>query len=155
MMMVINQEGVATGGALASGHAQERWVAAWLCSSRAAGPGVQGPGDHKGRNEAPKTPPKEWMAAVPSGGAASHKPLLSDGGVRGDDWLAHWAKVYGCAGPPGVQSRASCPAPLVAFGPPEGRNDLCPLEREFWAQVSWCPQHVGAADAGGGDSGGV
>ena len=31
------------------------------------------------------------MAAVPSGGAPSPKPMLSDGGLRGDDWLAHWA----------------------------------------------------------------
>src|SRR5262249_31600044 len=30
-----------------------------------------------------------------SGGAASHKPILSDCGFRGDDWLAHWAKAYG------------------------------------------------------------
>jgi len=32
LMMVINQHGVATGWALASGHVQERWVAEWLCS---------------------------------------------------------------------------------------------------------------------------
>ena len=35
------------------------------------------------------------MAVVPSAGAASTKPILSDGGFRGDDWLAHWAKAYG------------------------------------------------------------
>ena len=35
------------------------------------------------------------MAAVPSGGAASKKPILSDGGFRGDDWLVHWAQVDG------------------------------------------------------------
>jgi hypothetical protein len=104
MMMVINQYGVATGWALASGNMQERWVAELLFSSRAGGPGVQGPLDEKAQK--PKiTPPKEWMAAVPSGGAASQKPILSDGGFRGDDWLAHWAKVYG------VQV---CPLPKAA-----------------------------------------
>src|SRR5688572_29429435 len=45
------------------------------------------------------------MAAVPSGGAPSHKPILSDGGCRGDDWLAHWAHAYG------VQV---CPLPKTA-----------------------------------------
>ena len=35
------------------------------------------------------------MAAVPSGGAASDKPILSDSGFRGEDWLQHWAHAYG------------------------------------------------------------
>ena len=94
MMMVINQHGVATGGALASGNVQERWVAELLFSTRAGVPGVQGPLDHK--EHTPKvTPPEEWMAAVPSGGVPSHKPILSDCGFRGDDGLAHWAPAYG------------------------------------------------------------
>jgi len=93
MMMVIHQTGVATGWALAAGHVQERWVAEWLVSTRAGVPGVHGPLDAKGHQ--PKvTPPAEWMAAVPSGGAASTKPILSDGGFRGDDGLAHWAQAY-------------------------------------------------------------
>jgi hypothetical protein len=104
MMMVINQNGVATGWALASGNVQERWVAELLFSTRAGVPGVQGPLDDKGRK--PKVnPPEEWMAAVPSGGAASNKPILSDSGFRGDDWLAHWATAYG------VQV---CPLPKAA-----------------------------------------
>ena len=104
MMMVINQHGVATGWALASGNVQERWVAEWLFSTRAGVPGVQGPLDDTGHKPTVH-PPEEWMAAVPSGGAASKKPLLSDGGFRGDDWLAHWAKAYG------VQV---CPLPKAA-----------------------------------------
>jgi len=104
MMMVINQHGVATGWALAAGNVQERWVAELLFSTRAGVPGVQGPLDDKGHT--PKvTPPAEWMAAVPSGGAASKKPILSDCGFRGDDWLAHWAQAYG------VQV---CPLPKAA-----------------------------------------
>jgi hypothetical protein len=92
LRMVSDQHGVATGGALASGHGQERWVAAWLCSPRAGVPGLQGPLDDKGHT--PKgTPPEEWLAVVPSGGAASTTPLLSDGGCRGDDWLAPGAKA--------------------------------------------------------------
>ena len=103
-MMVINQQGGATGGALASGNVQERWVAEWLFSTRAGVPRVPGPLD--AQSQQPKvTPPEEWMAAVPSGGAASHKPLLSAGGFRGDDWLAHWAQAYG------VQV---CPLPKAA-----------------------------------------
>ena len=94
MMMVINQHGVATGWALASGNVQERWVAEWLFSTRAGRPRLQGPLDNTGQK--PKvTPPEEWMAVVPSGGAASNKPILSDCGFRGDDWLAHWATAYG------------------------------------------------------------
>ena len=41
MMMVLKQHGVATGGALASGTVQERWVAEWLCRPRAGGRGVR------------------------------------------------------------------------------------------------------------------
>jgi len=94
MMMVINQHGVATGWALASGNVQERWVAELLFSTRAGVPGVSGPLDDQGHK--PKvTPPEEWMAAVPSGGVASKKPILSDCGFRGDDWLEHWATAYG------------------------------------------------------------
>jgi hypothetical protein len=104
LMLVLNQHGVATGWALASGNVQERWVAELLFSTRAGVPGVQGPLDEKGQK--PKvTPPEEWMAAVPSGGAASQKPILSDCGFRGDDWLAHWAQAYG------VQV---CPLPKTA-----------------------------------------
>ena len=94
MMMVIHQQGVATGWALASGNVQERWVAEVLFRTRAGVPGVQGPLDDKGHK--PKVQlPEEWMAAVPSGGTASHKPILSDGGFRGDDGRAHWAHAYG------------------------------------------------------------
>jgi len=104
MMMVINQHGVATGWALASGNVQERWVAELLFSTRAGVLGVQGPLDDKGQQ--PKvTPPQEWMATVPSGGAASKRPILSDGGFRGDDWLAHWAQAYGAQ---------VCPLPKAA-----------------------------------------
>jgi hypothetical protein len=93
LMMVINQTGVATGWALAAGNVQERWVAELLFSTRAGVPGVQGPLDAK--EQKPKvTLPQEWMAAVPSGGAAAQKPSLSDCGFRGDDWLAHWAQTY-------------------------------------------------------------
>jgi hypothetical protein len=104
MMMVINQHGVATGWALASGNVQERWVAELLFSTRAGVPGLQGPLDAKGHK--PKVPlPEEWMAVVPSGGTASKKPILSDCGFRGDDWLAHWANAYGAQ---------VCPLPKAA-----------------------------------------
>jgi hypothetical protein len=82
------------GWALAAGNVQERWVAELLCSIRAGGPGVQGPLDDK-RHQPKVPPPEEWMAAVPYGGATSTKPILSDCGFRGDDWLEHWANAYG------------------------------------------------------------
>jgi hypothetical protein len=94
MRMVLKQNGGATGGALAAGHGQERWVAAWLFSTRAGVPGVHGPRDETGQKPQ-VTPPEEWRAVVPSAGAASTKPSLSDGGFRGDDWLAPWAKASG------------------------------------------------------------
>jgi hypothetical protein len=50
------------------------------------------------------TPPGEWRAAVPSGGAASNKPILSAGGLRGDAWLKHWTHVYGVQGCPRPQA---------------------------------------------------
>lgn len=94
MVMVISQHGVATGWALASGNVQERWVAELLFSTRAGMPQLQGP-------LAPATgqpkvkPPTDWMAPVPSCRAGSNKPVMTDSGFRGDDWLEHWAEVYG------------------------------------------------------------
>ena len=69
-------------------------MAEWLCSPRAGVPGVHGPLDDTGHKPTGQ-PPEAWMATVPSGGAASKKPLLSAGGCRGDDGLAHWAQAYG------------------------------------------------------------
>jgi hypothetical protein len=90
MMMVLNQQGVATGWALASGNVQERWVAELLFSTRAGVPGVQGLLD--AQTHQPKVPPPTaWMAVLPRCGAVSHKPILSDSGFRGEDWLTHWA----------------------------------------------------------------
>jgi hypothetical protein len=79
-------------------------VAELLCSTRAGLPGVQGPLDEKGPKPQGQ-PPAEWLAAVPSGGPASKRPILSDCGFRGDAWLAHWANAYG------VQV---CPLPKAA-----------------------------------------
>src|SRR5262249_24210528 len=61
MMMVINQHGVATGWALASGNVQERWVAELLFSTRAGVPGVHGPLD-PATHQPTVTPPTEWTA---------------------------------------------------------------------------------------------
>jgi len=64
MRMVINQNGVATGWALAAGNVQERWVAELLFSTRAGVPGVQGPLDAKGQK--PQVPPPEANPATTS-----------------------------------------------------------------------------------------
>jgi len=94
MVMVIDQTGVATGGALASGNVQERWGAEWLFSTRAGVPGVHGPLDAQ-KHQPKMPPPTEWLGILPSCGVASQKPLLSDSGFRGEDWLGHWANTYG------------------------------------------------------------
>jgi hypothetical protein len=104
MMMVINHNGVATGWTLAAGNVQERWVAELLFSTRAGVPGVQGPLDTE-TQQPTVTPPRDWMAALPSCGALSPQPILTDSGFRGDDWLTHWAAAYG------VQV---CPLPKAA-----------------------------------------
>jgi len=107
MLIVVNQQGVATGRALASGHVQERWVAELLCSTRAGVPGVPGPLDAQ-RHTPKVTPPAAWIAAVPSGGAASHKLILGDSGFRGDNGLEHWAQAYDVR---------VCPLPKAALVP--------------------------------------
>jgi hypothetical protein len=94
LMMVMSQSGVATGWVLASGNVQERWVAELLFSTRAGRPQLQGPLAPQ-THQPTVTPPSDWMAPVPSCGAASNKPVMTDSGFRGDDWLQHWATAYG------------------------------------------------------------
>jgi len=94
LMMVISRDGVAMGWVLASGNVQERWLAELLFSARTGRPRLQGP--LQPETHQPKvTPPTDWMVPVPSCGAASRKPVITDSGFRGDDWLEHWATAYG------------------------------------------------------------
>jgi hypothetical protein len=94
MMMVISCHGVATGWTVAAGNVQERWLAELLCRTRAGTPQVQGPA-HPDTHQPQLTPPTDWMPLVPSCGAASKKPVMTDSGFRGDDWLTHWAEASG------------------------------------------------------------
>jgi len=48
------------------------------------------------------------MAVLPSGGAPSQKPILSDSGFRGEAWLTHWATRY---------AAHVCPLSTAASGP--------------------------------------
>jgi hypothetical protein len=107
MIMVINYHGVARGWALAAGNVQERWVAELLFSTRAGVPGVQGPLDAKAQQPT-VSPPRDWLAGLPSCGALSPQPILTDRGFRGEDWLTHWASAYGVqvCPPPTAASRA-------------------------------------------------
>jgi hypothetical protein len=59
-MMVINQHGIATGWALASGNVRERWVAEPLFSMRAGVPGVQGPLDVQTQQQQVPPPTDRW-----------------------------------------------------------------------------------------------
>lgn len=94
MLMVISCRGVATSWTVASGTVQARWLAALLCRTRAGTPQVHGPG--RPETHPPQlTPPTDWMAPVPSCGIASPKPVITDSGLRGADWLTHWAEAYG------------------------------------------------------------
>ena len=68
-------------------------MAELLFSTRAGVPGVQGPLDAQ-THQPMVPPPTEWMAVLPSCGAVSHKPILSDSGFRGEEWLRHWATAY-------------------------------------------------------------
>lgn len=58
MMLVISGQGVATGGAVAAGNVQERWVAALLLRTRAGPPRVQGP-LHPETHQSKVPPPTE------------------------------------------------------------------------------------------------
>jgi hypothetical protein len=102
MLLVISRSGIATGWALASGNVQERWLAEFLFSARAGVPQLRGP-LHPETHQPTVTPPTEWIAPVSRCAHASHKPVLTDRGFRGEDWLAHWAMAYGaqvCPVPP-------------------------------------------------------
>jgi hypothetical protein len=108
MIMVISCRGVATGWTVAAGNVQERWLAELLFSTRAGTPQVQGP-LHPATHQPQLPPPTDWMAPVPSCGAASDKPVMTDSGFRGDDWLDHWAEAYGAhvVPPPPQAARAA------------------------------------------------
>ena len=54
---------------------------------------MQGPLDAR-THQPTVLPPTEWMAVLPSYGAVSHKPILSDSGFRGARSLTHWATAY-------------------------------------------------------------
>jgi hypothetical protein len=94
MMMVISCQGVATGWAMATGNVPERWVAELLLRTRAGHPRVQGP-LHPETGQPQVPPPTDWLSLASSCGTASHKPIMTDSGFRGADWLAHWADAYG------------------------------------------------------------
>src|SRR5262245_21990958 len=100
---------VMDGFPIPSGNVQERWVAELLVSNRAGQPRLQGP-LHPETHQPKVTPPTEWMSPAPRCGSASHKPMMTDSGFRGADWLAHWAEAYGAQVCPKPQqaSRAEC-----------------------------------------------
>lgn len=68
---------------------------------------MQGPLDAEAQQPT-MAPPREWLAVLPSCGALSPQPLLTDRGFRGEDWLTPWASAYGVpvCPPPKAASRA-------------------------------------------------
>ena len=94
LLVALSASGVATGWVLAAGNVQERWLAELLLSSRAGHPQLSGPQD-PATHEPRVTPPREWLGLIPSSGEASGKPIISDLGFSGQDWLDHWSADYG------------------------------------------------------------
>ena len=95
------------------------------------------------------------MAAVPSGGAASDTPILSDSGFRGDDWRQHWAHAYGARVYPLSKAAPRAERRLFSAARQVVETTFAHLTESFGLKLSRCPQHVGAVDAGGGESGGI
>ena len=64
-----------------------------------------GPGPRAAQTHHPTgTPPTAWMAVLPSAGAVSHKPLLSESGFRGEDGRTHGAAASSAPGCPRSQA---------------------------------------------------
>jgi hypothetical protein len=105
LLLVLSASGVATGWTLAAGNVQERWLAELLLSARAGCPQLVGPLDRKtGR---PKLPaPEQWVGPVPRCGRARGRPIVSDRGFNGADWVTHWARAYGAQVIPKLGKRA-------------------------------------------------
>lgn len=94
LLLVLSASGAATGWTLAAGNVQERWLAELLLSARAGCPQLLGPRDPK-TGKPSLVLPEEWVGPVQSCGQARGRPMVSDRGFNGADWLAHWRADYG------------------------------------------------------------
>jgi hypothetical protein len=105
LLLILSAAGVATGWTLAAGNVQERWLAELVLSARAGCPQLVGPLDPKtGKPTLPA--PEEWVGPVQSCGTARGRPIVSDRGFTGADWLTHWAQAYGATVIPKLGKRA-------------------------------------------------
>ena len=154
MMMVLNQHGVATGWALASGNGQERWGSGVAFQYPCRAPRGARPAGRQGAQTQGDTP-----RGVDGRRAERRGPVTQAHAQR---WRLSWGRLAGARGAslwgpglPAFPNSASCQSTLVEFGSSGGGNRFGKLAREFWAQVSRCPQHVGSAHADCSESGGV
>lgn len=94
LLLVTSARGIATGWTLAAGNVQERWLAELLLSARAGCPRLLGPHDPQTGTPALALP-QDWVGPVQSCGPHSGKPILTDRGFLGPEWVGHWADDYG------------------------------------------------------------
>ncbi len=93
LLLVCSAAGIATGWTLAAGNVQERWLVELLLSARAGCPQLRGPHDPQ-TGRPTLAPPQDWVGPVPSCGPKSGKPILTDRGFTGQEWIEHWAADY-------------------------------------------------------------
>jgi hypothetical protein len=105
LLLVLSAAGVATGWTLAAGNVQERWLAELVLRARAGCPQWVGPLDPK-TGKPTLLAPEEWVGPVQSCGTARGRPIVSDRGFNGADWLKHWAQAYGATVIPKLGKRA-------------------------------------------------
>ena len=94
LLLLVSASGLALAWTMAAGNVQERWLAELLLSARAGCPQLLGP--HDPQTGAPELPlPQDWVGPVQSCGKRSGKPMVTDAGFVGEEWLEHWARDYG------------------------------------------------------------
>ena len=94
LLLVASAAGIATGWTLAAGNVQERWLAELLLSARAGCPQLLGPHDPETGTPALERP-RDWVGPVQSCGPKTGKPMVTDRGFTGSEWVGHWADDYG------------------------------------------------------------
>jgi hypothetical protein len=94
LLLLVSASGLALAWTMGAGNVQERWLAELLLSARAGCPQLLGPHDPQ-TGEPELALPQDWVGPVQSCGKRSGKPMVTDAGFVGEEWLQHWARDYG------------------------------------------------------------